>query len=176
MRLREFVGRDRGEQGEALNAVYGRIAAQHDHTMPMETFGQRLPVAMPSSPDDGFGIIMHVGGGGVEARDLRSLCAWMDFFTIYGLSYLGDVFDQRPNEQTKHEPRYFVHTRECAPLIDFIEAAEAEVVQEYARPFLEAANAVPVENPRITSVTMDAASESEMRRIECRLFPSPPAT
>ena len=72
MRLREFVGRDRGEQGEALNAVYGRIAAQHDHTMPKETFGQRLPVAMPSSPGDGFGIIMHIGGGGVEARDLRS--------------------------------------------------------------------------------------------------------
>ena len=147
------VGEALPERVQALDSVYRRVAGHHDYLIPVEAFGQHLPVDF--IPEEGGGIRIHLTAP--EPKEfiptLEGLCAWMDHYTMYNLSYLGDVFNNGD-----HEPMYFVHTKECAPIIDFIEAAESEVIQDYARPFLQAAEKSYVANPMTSKLRMSNRS------------------
>ena len=141
------------ERVQALDSVYRRVAGCHDHLIPVEAFGQHLPVDFIPEQDGGFRIHLTAPESKEFIPTLESLCAWMDHYTMYGLSYLGDVFDNGDNE-----PMYFVHTNKCAPIIDFIEAAESEVIQDYAKPFLQAAEEADVVNPMMSKLRMSGRS------------------
>ena len=119
----------------------------------MEAFGQHLPVDFIPDQNEGFTIRLTVREPKEFIPTLESLCAWMDHYTMYDLSYLGDVFDKGDIE-----PMYFVHTSKCAPIIDFIETAESEVIQDYAKPFLEAAEEASVVNPMTSKLRMSGRS------------------
>ncbi len=141
------------ERAQALDSVYRRVAGHHNHLIPVEAFGQHLPVDFIPDQNEGFTIRLTVREPKEFIPTLESLCAWMDHYTMYDLSYLGDVFDKGDIE-----PMYFVHTSKCAPIIDFIETAESEVIQDYAKPFLEAAEEASVVNPMTSKLRMSGRS------------------
>ena len=143
----------RPEQAQALDSVYSRVAGGHDHLTPVEAFGQHLPVDFIPEQDGGYRIHLSALEPKEFVPTLESFCAWMDHYTMYGLSYLGDVFDNGDNE-----PMYFVHKNKCTPIIDVTEAAESQVIQDYARPFLQAAEKAHVTNPMMSKLRMSGRS------------------